>query len=208
MSLEVSENSIVAMIVRYTHDGQENLNTFHYKVRTLGGVGLSVTEVNSGVEYCWTVIGGLKERFQDCLSVDIVDCEVWSQVIALQRFPKKLAVGAFSGTVAGTALPSNLSHALTLRGEFAGPRYRGTKHIGGQASSFSSQSLLTPAGLGALMTLGDGLVMDQDGDAGGDTTFYPVIYNRADPGASIAIKDYLVGSTTRVQRRRTVGLGT
>lgn len=208
MPASISNQSIFALTCRFTNDGQENLNTFHYRWTNTGGTGYLLNEIVDPFITYWDGLGSPKALIYDCLPTSITNVSWFLQCVALQRTPKQEITSDGAGTVTGTKMPPNVAHTITLRGIFSGPHFRGTKHIGGVPTSFTSGGMLTPTGREAYDALAAGMADVMTFGLTDDQTFNPVIFRRSSPAMSAEVDDYIIGDTTRVMRRRTVGLGT
>lgn len=112
------------------------------------------------------------------------------------------------GTHAAECLTVNHSLAISLRGETVGRKSHCTKHIGPtpETDAVMDNGIFAPDYIALGVLLKDSLISEVI-DATIGATWTPIIYN---PGDLINFTPALygnVGSTVRVQRRRTVGLG-
>lgn len=109
------------------------------------------------------------------------------------------------GTHASPATVANDSAALTMRTPFSGRKHRGTKHIGPIPDAASAAGLLTAGYRGIMATLGN-MLLESIAPAGAAGFLKPGIYNK--PLSSITFTlNWIIGDQSRVQRRRTVGIG-
>lgn len=112
------------------------------------------------------------------------------------------------GTVAGAALPQNVSCSVTLYSQVATRHGIGRKEVGGIPSTGIVNGLLTAAQVARLFNYGNTVVQDWAVPGGGGTAIAtPILLNRAVPNASLVMSTYTVQGTSRVTRRRTVGVG-
>lgn len=212
MAYTIAQTSIISVIYRSLADGQENLLTLHYRLQPDEGVmddpdgeevlGQISTQLSSPLS--------VDEDYTSVLSSDIAKTTRIQQVIYPQRFVKVVYALDFDGvgTAPAPMMPPNAAHVITLRGDIATPHARGNKHIGGVPKEWTEDGFATGAALAAYATLADQLKGSFSiTTAVGNFNVYPVIYNRANPTISIAVTNYTLGETTRVERRRTVGLG-
>lgn len=190
---------------------QQILLTTHWKITDITGGGFNV-EMNALFEAMNTLfdsVGEVTDCLVDCLCTDVSILSVDFQSIYNPRYIKvPLLPAQDAGTVAGNSLPPNVAHVMTLRTDVAGRDQIGNKHIGPVPPSFTSGGRVTATGNGAYAPLLTALKTPISVSAGGvDVNLDPCIYRRSDPGNSPLITNGYLQQTTRVERRRTVGLG-
>lgn len=110
------------------------------------------------------------------------------------------------GTHNAAASVANDAACLTFRTLLAGRREVANKHIGPVPDAASASGLLTQAYKDLLEALGDAMLQTLVVEDVGHT-WVPCIYHRENPGALSEIEGFVIGDQSRVQRRRTVGLG-
>lgn len=145
-----------------------------------------------------------RARYLDCLSTDYTMLAIRSQTIHPVRvaYVQTAAVHLGAG---GVGTVANDSAALTLRTATAGRDQVATKHIGPIPDDASVSGVLTVSMQERLNLLGSVMTVPiQIAPAG--LTFTPVIFHKA-TGTHNTITTHIVGEQSRVQRRRTVGLG-
>jgi hypothetical protein len=204
-------NDIISVGVDSLLNGQQVLLTHHYVITTLTGTAPTVQAGSLAILGVLNVLDGLAEKVADCYSSDVSIMNIYAQKIWPTRFVR------FSGTptvnegeIQGDALPQNVAHAITLRSEFTGADGRGTKHIGGVPTTWSIGGQMTQAAYDAYAALADELVTARTVNVPGGGAFVmkPIAYHRATPSVSALVDNWIISRTTRVMRRRTVGLGT
>lgn len=131
--------------------------------------------------------------------------EIRAQRIYTPRSAYMSRVVTAAGTHASPATVANDSAALTLRGVLAGKRNRGTKHIGPVPDAASASGLIVAGYKTLLSNLGDKLI--QGLTTANGSTYVPVTTGANPSIGSPEMVGYVVGAQSRVQRRRTVGLG-
>lgn len=115
------------------------------------------------------------------------------------------ALVGFVGTNVGAASVANDAAAITFRTALAGRSHTGTAHIGPVPDTASVAGLLTAAYTALLGTLGQALLNSFSPPTSGSVVA-PVLWNRATNTIDF-LQNFIVQSTSRVQRRRTVGVG-
>lgn len=109
-----------------------------------------------------------------------------------------------SGDVNEAPLPANSTGAIETFNEVSSRHNRGTKHISGIPVTFMTGSKLNDAGIGALNDVGDALKSTLTAT---NTTWQPIIYQRANFAASAILQNYVPFRELRCVRTRTVGVG-
>ena len=152
-------------------------------------------------------VGGTHDKmtaYLDCLQTDYQMLGLRNQVVRPVRTAYRFDESVHLGT-GGAGTVANDSAALTLRTAVAGRNQVATKHIGPIADGSSLDGRLTLAFRAKVATLGALLTQEVQIAVGG-LTFTPVIFHRSTNTFNV-IETYVVGEQSRVQRRRTVGLG-
>lgn len=206
---DVADGDIFAVTQEYFHDGQQVLFVLHYRL------GLNTDPPNSVVATCgflldtFNAAGGINDALAGCYSSDGISGRIIAQDIWPIRYAYVDTPAANpAGLVAVLSLPPGVAHALVLRGELAGARFRGTHHIGIVPDSFTSGGFITPDGVTSLTALGVLLKNSLSlGAAYPTAQMDPVLFTRIAPGASERVVTFAIPPTTRVMRRRTVGRG-
>lgn len=109
------------------------------------------------------------------------------------------------GTNANAATVANDAACITLRTQKAGRNQVANKHIGPAPDAVSAAGLLVNAYKTVLTALGGKLVISGI-PVGSGSIIAPTIYHRA-AGTNDLVQQFLIGQQSRVQRRRTVGVG-
>jgi hypothetical protein len=148
--------------------------------------------------------GSLLDAYRACLQGDYLTLEVISQVIAPVRIAYRSDVFTRPG-LAGAGTVANDSGAVTLRTAKAGRNQRSTKHIGPVPDGVSQNGLLMIPFKGLLSALGESLSAPIQIVANG-LTFTSIVYHKS-TSTSDDVVNWIVGDQSRVQRRRTVGVG-
>jgi hypothetical protein len=188
--------------------GQRIVLTTGYK-KTTGPVALTDEQEMNGIIDDLIVGGGvdLLTDYLACLPPEYAMEEVRAQVIHSTRTTAVQRVIATPGTHASSATVASDSACITLKGAFAGANRRSNKHIGPVPDAASAAGLITNAFTTKLNALGSALVSLVV--LGGGETYTPTVWH-IDPfnaATTHTLNQWTVGTTSRVQRRRTVGLG-
>lgn len=122
------------------------------------------------------------------------------------RFLASVFVDQQAGAIASPALFSNTAGVITRRTEFSGRKQVSTLHMPGLPASGSTEGTLTAAQKTLYSALGDAIILKlQDGSI--SLNMSPSIVHKTNPLSVDTITNFVVQDTTRVMRRRTVGLG-
>lgn len=146
------------------------------------------------------------ESYLACLPTSYRLTEFRMQLVYPLRYAYISRTVDMPGTHASPATVANDAAALTFRGAVARREDVATKHIGPIPDAASAAGLLT----GPYKVLLETLATAMKGDYAVGTIpniYSPEIYHRKQPGTSSPILFHRVGEQSRVQRRRTVGLG-
>ena len=206
MSLNL--NDIVRVDYRGTCYGQRIILTTSYRVSVAFTAGGTISS-DLGLILSTLGPGGVNDIpivYLPCLQNAYTLDEMRAQVIAPVRsaYRSILFVADNAGT-GGAGTVANDSAAITLRGPLSGRQNVATKHIGPVPDSVSANGLLTNAYKAALQNLINGL----------GTLVTPVanpgrlrsVITPANATSFVEWTDARIGNQSRVQRRRTVGLG-
>jgi len=205
------EGTVIQINIDGRHDAQQLLLTTTWAIISDAWPGdPDMDETFDAIHSFMDGIDNLFAAYAGCLSEDVTSLKTTFQAIYPTRYSyRTYSFQAGAGEVAEPSFPPNVAHAVTLRADDAGPGNRGTKHIGGVPLTFSEAGLVTTAGLTALSGLAEMLKLKQGFEVGAFNNFelQPLIAHRANISLSPYATSYTIGSATRVERRRTVGLG-
>jgi hypothetical protein len=205
MAYPVPLSSILELVANMTVNGQQCMSVFHYKYNT----GSSIPDGRAAaVDFLnkIRVAGALKDAYVGCISDQIVDITWRAQWITPNRFRHVfLAVAPDAGTAAANPLPVQVSAAITKQAQNATRHGSGTLHMPGVPTSFVVDSLITLVGHTAYLALCDKVILPIT--LTGGQILDPVLFNRVTPNNSETIIQAFAQNTSRVNRRRTVGVG-
>jgi len=153
--------------------------------------------VGGGVDLLTTYMACLPDAY----SMEKVTC----QVVSPLRYSAIQRTVVTPGTNVNPATVANDSACITLAGELAGARNRSNKHIGPIPDGASASGLLTVGYVALLTALKNKLLAHLTFESG--VHYEPCVINTP-PLVGVGMLDRgTVGAQSRVQRRRTVGLG-
>lgn len=185
---------------------QRIMLTNTYRVSQAGTPGTSVKQNLSSFIGAVDVAGAadIMTPYLDCLQGDYQSLSIRAQVI----YPTRLAYVELESVhlgQGGEGSVANDSACLTLRTDGSGRNQIANKHIGPVPDVVSISGVLTPAFRAKLSTLGGAMTASfQPGGAG--AVYTPVIFHKLN-ATSDNVTAWIVSEQSRVQRRRTVGLG-
>lgn len=206
----LSSGDIISVIWDTTLYGQQCLLTTHWKHQQVTGTDPDTNDAYTAVLTYFESLGEIHNQLVDIWTTNITGIKIRFQTIYPIRYAADVRTPTISsGQIDEAAAPSNISAAITLKGELAGARYRGTKHMFGFSQGYWEGDDIKPTSIDILQDLGDALIGDTDNIVVGGATFkwIPVIYHREAPGLSTTPIKAEVNPYVRVQRRRTARLG-
>lgn len=209
MAIPVNDGDIISMIGSCFIDGQLDLLTTHYRASVVSG------PVDFGdVTAAWIELldpAGLNDlwaHLSNCYTTDATDIRWDIQVVWPNRYRKSTFLPrADAGTEGLPTCPPNVAHCITLRADAAGRGQRCSKHIGAVSIDWTDGGLVAGGGPTRYDLLGQSLINTYDVFGDGSTVMTPIIYHRAAPIDSPVVTHFSLMNTTRILRRRTVGLG-
>lgn len=198
----INNGAIMAVAFQGTLYGQQIMTTFHYRYE--GPV------IASGQTFLQTFIGVNAQMqanqglWRACISADCVSLEAAGQWIWPLRYRAyRVPMAGPTGDM-GSANASNTASVITLIADEATRHGVGNKHLPGLAGGNQDQGFLTNPQIVANTDFSTAMATSVPLLGG---VMQPVIYNRANPAASLDVVGAEVNQTVRVMRRRTVGLG-
>lgn len=201
-------NDWVQCTWRGTCFGQRIILTHHYLVVGDWGVATTVAQDLAQINSELDVAGAFDPTtdYLACLPPQYTLNEIRSQRIKANRSVyRSLAKVATVGTNANPATVASDAAAITCRGSNAGRSNLSVKKIGPVPDAASAAGLLTAPYTALLTALGSRLVQGFT-PAGSGSLLTPIVPH-ADKVTFEILNNFLVGPESRVNRRRTVGLG-
>ena len=200
-------NDIVRIEARGQCFGQQIILTHHYKcvgdAPAVNTIIQDLTQILTDLDLAGVL--DLRTPYLACLPASYTLDKFRAQRIRATRSAYVDKLQGNPGTNINMATVANDSGAITLRSQTAGRGHYCTKHIGPVPDAASVNGLLTNAYKNLLGALANKLITSFI-PAGLGTLLVPVVYN-----AKLFTSDFvvmqIVGAESRVQRRRTVGLG-
>lgn len=209
MPYDVSDGSILEVIVKGRLNAQEVMVVRHYKWNNQAFPGDPAD--GPGLISLFAPIfggaGGAIDAIATAMGSAVTGLQGFYQWISPTRFAYEVYVPNLTeGQEAGVTEPPGVSAAIVLQADTTGPHSRGVVHMPGVPAAFVSGGLINADGLTAYQSVGEKLSSEMEVGPD-DDLFTPVIYNRATPAFSSVITHYTVKDTVRTMRRRVVGRG-
>lgn len=195
-------DSIIQVIIETNLNTQRLLNVLHYQVDSVGALDYNVA-LNALLGTLQSP-GDVVETLSNCQSEDAQIRRISAQPVYPARLAIISGVLAIDGGVAQPALPQNTSLVVTKRSDLATRYGTGSIHIPGIPTTFVSNGFITGAANAAMVLFADAASAPK---LAGGNTYTPVLWNLATPGRVTVWDRYVIQETSRVMRRRTVGVG-
>lgn len=206
MPYDVQDDAIVEVTIKGILAQQVVMSVLHYRVSDTG-FGILGSAGLDDLQNKLFDVGSLMDKYTKCCSENLTEVRLVLQWVHPIRYAKQQYLGAFnSGQVAGDALPPNDTAAITKRSERAGRHYVGTLHMPAVPTTAVVNGNMNGIWQLPATDLGDVATQVIEATPGG-ARYHPLIFNRTAPAASPEWTTYVVQGTSRVGRRRTVGLG-
>lgn len=206
MAYPILTGSIVEVILFQRMQGQQVMNVLHYQVTSAspipdGKAALDALNTNLNSAN----IQGLFHTLADFQVDTVVYESLQLQWISPSRFRAiHYPPSQGFGNLGEAPAPIATSVVIQTIADEATRHGRGGVHLAGMPASFNNASELSAAGVTALAAFLDALIMER---TVGALTYTPVIYNRANPAASLPITNGFQRTTLRTMRRRVLGRG-
>lgn len=201
------QNSEVMVSMHGSCFGQRIILTQWYRKLSAPSGSGSVTEDLAEIVAALVPLGtaDIMTAYLACLPAAYTLLEVRAQGIRPIRTAYFHEPVSLPGTHIGSASVANDSACVTLRTANSGRNQIANKHIGPVPDSASASGLIVPAYRAKLVLLGATLVTPFV--TGNGDEWVPIIPHGALIGGGDLATNFRVGDQSRVQRRRTVGLG-
>lgn len=200
----VDNGAILEAVVSYQFAAQQCLNVSHWKFGTDAGAVDGVAAINE-FDGLFNAGLGYVRKLANCMHVNAIIQQVSYQWIFPTRYAyrtKAPTVGV--GQIAGAALPPNVALALERFNDNTTRHDRGEMHIGAVPGIFVDNGSVTGA---AQLNFDELITKATSVIVGFGTTYTPILFNRAAPAQSKVVLAGRLRQTSRVLRRRTVGVG-
>ena len=205
MAVDLGANDVVLVTIEGKLDGQQTISTFYYKTR---GVTAATPMFTALTDFITKLRGAgkLMEQYLVCVSEQMVDIQMYAQVVYPIRY--RYTDGGFplvTGQYETLSLPANVQASITRAAERAGRKYVGHLSLPGIPIEAVENSEITADYLLKMDTLAEKVLQTivlADG-----TEMVPCLFNKVNDPVWVPITFAFPQTTSRVIRRRTVGLG-
>lgn len=201
---EIAPNSVVEIAAEYVLNGQQNIALFHYAY-------VDTDVISDGYEALGQILLTLSDdmdfmaNFGACLSSDAGDVTFSAQWIYPVRWAYRVFGTLITPSGPANAAPQNVAAAITKRGTIATRDAIGTTHMGAVPREWLVNGFVVQPVGEPYTAFADLIPLDLvDGT---EVKYAPILYKRSAPEESIFIAEAFVQQTSRIMRRRTVGLG-
>lgn len=206
MAYAIPSGAVIEVSIIGRQDGQEVMNVYHYYMQKEGGI----DDGRAAALNVTTTFGnalGVFGTWLDCVTNQVDNILIYGQWITPNRFKRvqRPAAVATEGNVLLDGLPSNCQASITLRGEQADRHNTGRKAMPGVPVDWVTNSVINPANLVTYDAHAQTLLNTFVGLEG--EQYLPVIFNRVTPELSPQIVEAFTQDTIRIERRRTVRVG-
>lgn len=205
MAYSITTGAVLEVTFEATQDAQRIMTLFHYRLIT----SLPLPDGAQAARDALLEIqapGKLRDQYAACVPDVIIDWHAYAQWITPARYRYEVGPGAdWAGTVAVTPYPVNVAAAITKFGEQANRNNIGTMHMPAVPQNFIEDSVLTLQAKLAYDNLA--LEIPEPIVLPGGAELVPVLFNKLNPVQSVRITGAFPQESSRVMRRRTVGVG-
>lgn len=202
---DISNGAVLEVVVHSTLNAQRQMTVLHYKLSDMSAPADQFVKLEA-VDTRFALADGIYDAIAAASGNDCEFQEVQLQWI----FPTRFAYRRFDsmpliGQYPNICLPSNVAATITKKGVEAGRHSIGAVHLPNVPQETMVEGLFQAPYTTALEALATALKTPYTIATGGTLT--PIIANRASLGGSKEVVTTVVQLSTRVQRRRTLGLG-
>jgi len=209
MAREAFNGSILEVGIVGRHEGQRTLNLLHYKAENIAAEPLDFTPRAEEFFDQLNALDGLIPRYLDCVGQDYTLSEIRLQLLSPTRYAYQVFVVNGVGSEAQESLPPNDGVTLTKKNDKVGRHNRGSIHMPAVPTTFVANGYITRAASLVYGNLSHKMIepITLTQSPSPAMAWQPVIYNRLAPSTSPVYNQVQIQLTTRVNRRRTVGVG-
>lgn len=205
MAYPVASGGVLELTFEGQLHGQQVMNVYHWYMQKVGGIDdgfAAATAFLAWIQGASTIW----DTYLQCCSDEYGNIQAYAQWITPLRY--RYVVGAAApatGALAAASMPVNVQGSITMFGDEANRHNIGRKAIPGIPVDNVDSSIVDALQLTRYQEHMDQLLQDFVGPEGEDYSL--VIFNRAEPELSPYVVDGFPQPTVRVERRRTVRVG-
>jgi hypothetical protein len=205
MGYPIVNNSICELSFEGLLDGQQTISTFHYRVNDATSVTDGAAVLAEFIS-ATRVAGKLFPSYQAICSDQLTNLQIWAQLVYPVRFRYTTdGTPSESGAQDLLAFPPNVQASITRAAEKAGRKYVSHLSVPSVPITAIESGMLSVAYMDDMQPLVAAIT--EPYVLAGGVTFTPVIYHRNQNPSFDDLVLAFVQPTSRVIRRRTVGLG-
>ena len=186
--------------------GQRTLNTYLYRISAITGTPDYVTLMDA-LHSSLSGSTQLLPTHQAAMPSNWFKSATWYQIVTPLRFRKYVKNGSGAGTALGVAYTPNVQASITRVGDVAGRKYVGGVRLPLGTDVDATDGGIVVAAQKALLQNHANAMKLNVITSGAVATFIPQVGLPKPPDTSADLFDAIPQDTTRVIRRRTVGLG-
>lgn len=204
----VAVNDVISVIQVGNMFDQRILSTYAYQVFNLAGGAVTTSDLATALNTQLSAPGELLQLVRNACPSDYNHVETWYQRIAPTRVVRDVFTGTGVGTN-GAANVSNVAAVVERRGDLANRKNISCLHVPmADIAANVVAGYVTAAMTSKLVAIGAKLITSYNLTVGAATVvLVPCIYNKGSVPNCSYITRYYAQPTSRVMRRRTVGVG-
>lgn len=202
----VNQWDVLEVQIAQSHEAQRVLNVLHYQFTSATPITDGPAEVARVISLLATGDISLVHALQSCQSQDILLSYIRGQIVhpARRHFVQQSLSGP--GLIAQPAMPPNVAMVLSKQTTGVGRGRTGRMSVGGVPRTFVTGGSLTAGAMNAMNALGS--EVDNPLSAGGSATAWvPCVLPSGNFQEAPRVTSCFTQPTSRIIRRRTVGLG-
>ena len=208
MASPITDGDILQFSTRATYQGQRIINTWLFQVDQFEVDDLDYEDFCNAALLDMKITDGFLDRVRNVSNLGMTYEEIRLQKIYPIRERAVVNAEALVGLVTGAGAPANVAAVITKQGDGSGRWAQGSWHQSAVPATFLlATGLLNPD---YLEDLRDALLelLNIGSPTGFDgSTLQSVLWNKTVPARATPITALVQQNTSRVMRRRTVGLG-
>ncbi len=210
MILPVLDGAILQCSIAQVQNQQIIENVIHYRLAVNPSAVVNGSDViDLMIPFLQSAAGNIADVMKSAFAGDWQFTGIIYQWIYPARFiPITSTTNQGPGLAAFPFMPANVGTTLTKYSVDASRHGRGSMHFAGMTAADVSGGIVSAGRVATMNALGARLTTVVDVSAvPGAISMTPIIFNRATPENSARWENYNPEKTSRVNRRRTVGVG-
>ena len=206
MAIAPAVGQIYSVTFDLTMFGQKLMNTFQYRLGTIG-TAITTDDVCDGMNTVMNTAGNMYAKYRACVTAQVTHNNTWIQVAYPARQRKKVYAIGVAGSWTGTAYTANTAVSIERYGPAANRHNIGRVQIPSADDATSiNNGLVSGAGYLTVLNAFAAQMLQPLTTAAG-SVLGPVLVRSPIDGNYEFLLGTSVQTTVRVMRRRTVGVG-